>query len=665
MPGATEVKYVRTLRSDRTAVDDNWEVPDNVDVSKFDFTWHPDSTDDPYIYQFGTQHQKTGGPRYVMPEATEVKYVRTIKCRRVAIDNNWEIPEGINEFDYTWHPDETNGPFIYQFGTQWQKTGGPRYVMPGATEVKYIHSPRCEKTSVDDNWQVPENVKFDDFDYTWHPDATDEPYIYQFGTQHQKTGGPRYVMPGATEVKYVDQIRIKAEKFASGAIVIDHFDGNSQAVRQQVEKSIDVLRVARYFDNYKDTLKRVLSTLDDQEFVWIVSSVCDYKDFDFTWHPEVWQTGMLHVFASNEQKFGDTFFVHVPTFLDKIDNVDLLEWYDCNFLEDVAVPRRPLIVEEYTEDSLVDAVRNRTLKPPVTLFSKQPNVTDVPTINLWRERVKTVTPLTEGGEVCLVPREAKIHLKTQLYDYPWIEKGYKKMLPSSSCDVIFISNGESMADKHWNILKNICPRAKRCDGIDGRDKAYKAAANMSSTDWFFAVFAKTEVLPDFKFDFQPDRLQEPKHYIFYSRNALNGLEYGSMNIDLYNKKLVLDTHIEEGSMLDFTLSKLHTVVPVVASIAQFNTDPWVTWRSAFREVIKLKQEVDNGAGLEIQYRLDVWCTEAEGDNAEYCLAGANDALEFYNSVNADPKELQKSFHWDWIKQWYYNKYHREIWLESV
>ena len=114
-------------------------------------------------------------------------------------------------------------------------------------------------------------------------------------------------------------------------------------------------------------------------------------------------------------------------------------------------------------------------------------------------------------------------------------------------------------------------------------------------------------------------------------------------------------------MLDFTLSKKHTVVPIVASIAQFNTDPWVTWRSAFREVIKLKQEVDNGAGVEIKYRLDTWCKRADGENAEYCLAGANDALEFYHSVDADPDELQKSFHLDWIKDWYYNKYKVKIW----
>jgi hypothetical protein len=191
--------------------------------------------------------------------------------------------------------------------------------------------------------------------------------------------------------------------------------------------------------------------------------------------------------------------------------------------------------------------------------------------------------------------------------------------------------------------------------------AYKAAANLSSTPWFYAVFAKTQVLDTFSFEFQPDYYQEPKHYIFHSRNPLNGLEYGAMNVNLYNKQLVLDT--DPG--LDFTLSQAHEVVPVCISISRFNTDPWITWRSAFREVLKLKREVDDGATIEIEHRLKVWCTVAEGDNADYCLAGAQDALEFYDSVNGDYTALKQSFDWEWCQLYYYSKYKRKIWLETI
>jgi hypothetical protein len=175
------------------------------------------------------------------------------------------------------------------------------------------------------------------------------------------------------------------------------------------------------------------------------------------------------------------------------------------------------------------------------------------------------------------------------------------------------------------------------------------------------VFAKTEVLPDFKFDYQPDRMQQPKHYIFHSRNPLNGLEYGAMNINLYNRQLVLDT----VPGLDFTLSAAHDVVPICASISRFNTDPWITWRSAFREVLKLQREVDLGADVEIEYRLRTWKTVAVGENAEWCLQGSQDAAEFYNSVRGDYEQLRLSFDWAWLQDYYYSRYHTRPWSELV
>ena len=50
-----------------------WEVPEGLNTSNFDFNWRPDPYDRPYIHQFGTQWQKTGGPRFVVPENEGVK----------------------------------------------------------------------------------------------------------------------------------------------------------------------------------------------------------------------------------------------------------------------------------------------------------------------------------------------------------------------------------------------------------------------------------------------------------------------------------------------------------------------------------------------------------------------------------------------------------------
>jgi hypothetical protein len=655
VPGASEVKYMTYPKA--TLIQDlsRWTIPDNVNRSAFDFSWVPDPGSPPYLYQFGTQWNRAGGPVYNVPGATDIKYTTAQIARMLPTDQNWVIPDGIdiNSFDFSWHPDSTEQPYIYQFGTQWQKTGGPRYVVAGASEIKYLDAPRAVKLNRDTHWTVPSGADVESFDWTWHPDTTEQPYIYQFGTQHQRTGGPMYVVPGATEVKYVDQIKIKTEQVATAIFEIDHLDGNSGQIPNTTKQ-------VRYFDNYLDTLKRIAASVGDQhEFVWICSSVCDYTNFDFSWHPEQWQTGMLHVFPSDGEKFGDTFFMHVPTFRYRSEKCQLLEWYDLNFT-DKSVPRRPLPVLRHDHDTHVEAIKTLDWTGPLALFTTGSVPASVPVVPLWHEKTKTIVPLSAGASQVIVPKIAVPRIKKQLYDYPYIDKTQQWGQDIES-DVIFISNGETMADANWQNLLELCPRARRSDGVLGREAAYKVAAEMSSTPWFFAVFAKTEVLPTFKFDYQPDRLQQPRHYIFHSRNPLNGLEYGAMNIDLYNRQLTIDTR----PGIDFTLSSLHTVVPICASISRFNTDPWVTWRSAFREVLKLKLEVDQGADVEVQHRLKVWCTRAEGDNAEYCLAGARNALEYYAEVSGNYDQLCLSFDWAWLQEFYYRKYQRQIWLESI
>jgi hypothetical protein len=528
------------------------------------------------------------------------------------------------------------------------------YHVLGATERKYMTWPRAQLLQNDARWTVPDTVARTDIDFSWVPDPGEPAYIYQFATQHQKTGGPVYTVSGAVEVKYLAELKIRTVGKATAIYEIDHMDGAAGQIA-------NTTRRVRYFDNYRDTLVRLAKSIGtEHEYVWVCSSICDYTDFDFSWHPEQWQSTMLHVFASNEQKFGDTFFMHVPTFAESAERKALLEWYDCNFVN-VTVPRRPMPVVQHDLDSHVPAVQTRDFSGPLAVFVHADSIiANLITVPLWRENTKTIVPLSAGASSVIVPKAAVPYIKTQLYDYPYIDKTQRTQSDSDQ-DVVFISNGESMAESNWNQLRSQCSRAKRSDGVNGREAAYKAAAAISTTPWFFAVFAKTEVLPDFKFDYQPDRMQQPKHYIFHSRNPLNGLEYGAMNINLYNRQLVLDT----VPGLDFTLSAAHDVVPICASISRFNTDPWITWRSAFREVLKLQREVDLGADVEIEYRLRIWKTVAVGENASWCLQGSQDAAEFYDSVRGDYEQLRLSFDWAWLQDYYYSRYHTRPWLELV
>ncbi len=661
VPNATEVKYERSTIVKKTSIDNNWEIPSDIDVNNFDFTWHPDETESPYIYQFGTQHQKTGGPRYVMEGATETKFIRGIKAKKTSIDDNWEIPTGVTfeEFDYTWHPDETESPYIYQFGTQHQKTGGPRYRMSGATETKFIRGIKAKKTSIDDNWEVSPDIDVENFDYTWHPDETESPYIYQFGTQHQKTGGPRYITKGSTETKFVRNIYANVKSSpAKKVFFIDHYDGNIDKSIESVNSTdLEILKT-RYSSNYLSTIRRIAKKVgDDSEYIWICSSVCDYTDFNFSWHPEQWQSNMVHVFPSNEQKFGDTFFIHVPSILDQLD-VELLEWHNINFLSDISVPRWNCPEVKHDDDSHIDVIKNQNLLAPLTIFScdnvNTDDIKNTPTVPLWEEKTKTIVPLSDGGSSVIVPRESIAFINDQLYDYPYIDKTFSGICDDKPLDIVFISNGETNAEENWEHLLSVTAdksnRVARVDGINGRVAAYQAALEESNTDWAFCVFAKLKVNPEFDWSWQPDRMQQRKHYIFHAKNPVNFLEYGHMAMIAYNKKLTLQN---TGGGLDFTLDQEHDVVPLLSGTAEFNNDPWMTWRTAFRECLKLRDSLPN---IENEYRLETWLSVGDGNNGDWSVRGAEDAVRYYESVNGDFEKLKLSYEWKWLQEFFNREY---------
>ena len=640
--GYTDTNYHTDRKITRLSSRDGWRIPPNIDAGSFDFSWHPLPSEH-YQHHFGTQWQTAGGP-VCNSGADSIKLETAQHAVALPTQKCWTIPAGIEDVDCSWHPHPFDPPMTYQFGTQWQRTGGAVYIMPGSKEVKYVPAPRGTKISTDAGWAVPNGVDTSTFDWTWHPDATDPPYVYQFGTQHQRTGGPVYTVPSATEVKYVDQIRATTNQVATAVYEIDHLCGNAG-------KIANTTRTVRYFDNYRDTLIRIAKSIGDQhEFVWICSSICDYTDFDFSWHPEQWQATMLHVFASYDQKFGDTFFMHVPTFAARAEKKALLEWYDVNFVK-TAVPRRPMPVIVHDGDNQVDAVKNTAWAGPLAIFTNYDYVpgTLIANISLWREETKTIVPISDGAGSVIVPRTAVPYIKTQLYDYPYIDRT-RRILQDSVLDIVFISNGEPNAADNFDHLqwtKNstrvAANQIHHVSGINGRAAAYHEAARHSGTHWFFAVFAKLEVNKEFDWSWQPDRMQQPKHYIFHAKNPCNGLVYGHQAMIAYNKKLVLDN---PGVGLDFTLDSPHEVVPILSGTAQYNISAWSAWRTAFREVLKLRASLPD---VENEYRLSKWL-DVNSDEADpqWSRFGAEDAVEYYDSVGGDFSALKKSYEWDWL-----------------
>ena len=405
-------------------------------------------------------------------------------------------------------------------------------------------------------------------------------------------------------------------------------------------------RIVRYYDNHLDTIRRCIAKARTP-WVWVIASCCDYTDFDFNFRSPPWEAYQLHCWHSGHEKFGDTFLINVDEFKKQWD-IAMLEWYkDVNW-HYPGVSRLSWPILKTTTEDVTSELKQYKFDAPYIWLNESIDF-DVP---LWSNRV--FYSFNDTGSISIAPRDIQAHLQSQIYDYPYIIKQKTAYLTPNLLDIIYISNGEPEAERWYTHLAQTCRRTvKRVIDVDGRSQAYKAAAELSSTPWFFAVFAKLEVNPEFDWAWQPDWLQEPKHYVFNSRNPVNGLEYGHMGVIAYNKKLVLAT---DTPGLDFTLSKAHAVVPKMSAIAHYNTTPELTWRTAFREVLKLSDDIVKTGSVESTYRMDTWLTVADGDYAEFSLLGAADAVEYYDKVNGDYTELMRSYEWSWLREYYSSKY---------
>jgi hypothetical protein len=97
--------------------------------------------------------------------------------------------------------------------------------------------------------------------------------------------------------------------------------------------------------------------------------------------------------------------------------------------------------------------------------------------------------------------------------------------------------------------------------------------------------------------------------------------------------------------LDMTTSFPLKIMPTIASVTHFNTSPFSTWRSAFREGVKLACSTSE----ENQQRLAIWCSTAHGPFAEECLSGARAGRAYGGAWRDDQAMLLRINDWDWLR----------------
>jgi len=414
---------------------------------------------------------------------------------------------------------------------------------------------------------------------------------------------------------------------------------------KQIESPFANTRIVPFVGSYFEILKAVISDIKTEHF-WLFANFVDLKQiskFDLDFIPEQHEKDQIHVWYATHpmaglNKEGNVLLIPTKKFKEQMHGLTFLrDFRDINYHAHPTLFQRPLSTTMFKLSDPITAYN--TGSEFYTWMTNRDCDVDVPNFypSFWEDEKMYTWGKTK--DIILAPSGRNIK---QLYDFArHVHFDYDYEI--KPMDIVFLSYDEPSAEKYWRVLKEKYPRAKRIQGVKGRTLAYHAAAAMSETDYFFAVFPTIELDDSFDFTFQPDRLRKACHYIFHAKNPVNGLEYGHRAVILYNKHLCLSTI---HPSLDFTLSQPHTVVPQLCGTSYFNQTPEISWRVAFREVLKLCEMKPT---VESRHRLKKWCELGVGKYASYVHKGALDAVQYFDEVKGDKNALQLSYELEWLK----------------
>lgn len=201
-------------------------------------------------------------------------------------------------------------------------------------------------------------------------------------------------------------------------------------------------------------------------------------------------------------------------------------------------------------------------------------------------------------------------------------------------DAFFLTYDEPNGNENYEYNKKLCPNLKRVHGVEGIFNAHMRCSSLSRTSRFWVIDGDTRLNSDIILnDLQPEKNYST--HIWYSKNPINDLEYGYGGIKLFHKRCFK----KNINYIDMTTSINQfglKVIEKTISTTYFNTNPLITYRSAFRECAKLSSGlIKNHVKEETEYRLSIWCST--GENRRYgriCLEGARDGREFgFKNIN--------------------------------
>ena len=405
------------------------------------------------------------------------------------------------------------------------------------------------------------------------------------------------------------------------------------------------------------------------EFFWMVPNDVIVNDtFDFNYVPDDWSQDYIHVFKNGNELYDGIALIPKTAVL-TADNIQIRFSHNTKTVDIIASTPCPYDIfnidtfAEYShalENSTTEMFWMSTTSIDVDLSVVNnfyiPH-TDTHSRNRSHAFLHCNADKQDYTGIFLCSKNTALSKREVEHRFPAnrIEHNTVASKPAPY-DIVFISYKEPDADKNYQTLLKIAPRAVRVHGITGIHNAHIAAARLCKSKMFWVVDADATIVNNFTFDLLVHDSNLSSVHVWRSQNPINELVYGYGGVKLLPREL---TENMDTSKTDMTtsISDQFKLMPEISNITSFNTDPYSTWKSAFRECVKLSSKlIDRQNNIETQKRLHAWCTV--GDDKLYgkhAIAGAIAGALYGKANKGNYAALKKINDFDWLKEQYDNR----------
>ena len=697
------IVYVDDVTDLSTVTEDCWLIDREYQIDH-DIDWVPSNFEKTVIHTFHVPNQLThkypesmGGVRWVpltwdgnykvhedlpvKPKTYPVYYVEDVNDYSQAKGECWLVDkEYILDQDIEWIPSNFERKFIHTFQVEGQlehkypeAMGGVRWIPLAWEEAEVkIHTetpfkkPTFDKftseeegrasTTKDWFWVVDPNVDIiANFDFSYVPTIWDAGKTHVWQKLNPVTGR-QYDYAGVMLCPKVPQAKGRPKYIREAACTQKAFEVF------ELDPQLDIIEQLVHID----------STVENSMY-WVVDPFTRVNpDFKFDYYPTQWDQQNVHVFADEDGEYRNIRLYPKGTFTNttltskEVANNSFEKLKQINTIGSLR-PQWPVLhLQDVTKTELVTVLQEYanqevpflwTVDPDVSVEQSVldagylPDLLSTNKIHVWQRQNPHTQKIHSYGGLRLWPTQKDYSELTtnsirlnKLKDIQYVKELGSTYKPY---DIVFLSYKEPGATSAYERLTARFP-ATWVKDVAGIFEAHKEAARSVKSKMFWVVDADADIVDTFDFGYIPDVYDQEVVHVWASKNPITGMEYGYGGVKLFNREQVLDA---TSWGLDFTtgLSSRFKAMPEVSCVTRFNTDAYSTWRSAFRECVKLALK-DDAESLE---RLDGWLRPVPDASFRHeAKRGAEEGRAYAQANRNNLEALAKINDYDWLKGCY-------------